>query len=262
MKQTLNAIVIILLSIISFSCEKQQNQVSSPTPKIEQIEFLPNLDSNNDSSNKYVVVVLGYGYNDGFIKTSLLQDLDAAYGLAKDGGIIIPFVYPDDFLSYGYERISLLPNNIIDELEVITNEKDFSSIAGIITLGAPENTHYALAKIIDTGYKNRIFSIFSQDDIMGTEANSTLSIDYALDTTSTTEHKGLEEVTLSYPENIFPIISPLINASLNWDEANKNDLFIPALRNTYNSATHCDFTVYIDPQTKIRSKNHYILIQK
>lgn len=262
MKPTLNAVIIVLLCSIFFSCTEQSPQETSIVEENKQTEFLPSLDFNQETNDSYVVVVLGYGYNDGFIKTTILQDLEITYGLADNGGIIIPFVYPDDFLSYGYERISLLPSNILDELEDLNGEKDFSSIAGIITLGAPENTHYALAKIQDSGYENCIFSVFSQDDIMGTEAGSTLAIDYALTTPQTQDYNALEEVNLSYPDNIFPVISPLINASLNWENANKNELFIPALRNRYQNTTQCDLSIYIDPQTKIRSENHYILLQK
>ena len=160
-------------------------------------------------------------------------------------------------------RISLLPDNILSELQKINKKANFSNIAGIITIGAPENTHYALAKLQDSDYKNPIFSVFPQDDILGTESGSTLVIDYMpiTDKDNNTEHRGLEEVNTSYPDNIFPVIAPLINASLDWQSIKKDDLLIPALRKTYNASTECSFSVYLDPQTKIRAKNHYVLTQ-
>ncbi len=259
--QKLLKLSIILLVLISCT-EKTTDENLIEEPK-KNIDFLPSLNVTQPKEDSYIVVLLGYGYNDGFIKTSLLKDLETMYGFAQNNGIIIPFVYPDDFLSYGYERISLLPNNILDELQKINKEADFSNIAGIITLGAPENTHYALASLQDSDYVNPVFSVFPQDNILGIEAGSTLVIDYMpIEETDNVGHTGLEEINSTYPDNIFPVIAPLINVSLEWKEIKEGDLFIPALRKQYNTSTKCNFSVYLDPQTKIRAKNHYVLVQK
>ena len=264
MKQILNIVKIIFALLIITACTNKTVENSTIKENIPQhTDFLPSLELSQTVENQYIVVVLGYGYNHGFVQTSLLDDLDTVYGLAENHGIIIPFIYPDDFVSYGYERISLLPDNILDEVQKIDNSADFSNIAGIITIGAPENTHYALANLQDAGYDNPIFSVFPQDDILGSEAGSTLVIDYLPKTEiEDTDHSGLEEVNLSYPDNIFPVITPLINATLKWETISKTDLFIPALRKEYTTTTTCDFSVYLDPQTKIRAQNHYVLTQK
>ncbi len=221
---------------------------------------LKDIDSFKDS---YVVVLLGYGYNEGVSKDTLLAQLDEEYGLAENGGIIIPFVFPDDFISFGYERISLLPENISEVIADFNNGLDLSNVSALLTLGAPDGTHVALAALQDAGYDMQVFSVFSQDDVLGAEAGSTLVIDYSISQSEQQEdYELLGEIDLSYPGDVFSVLSPLINVGLNWDNVKETGLLIPALRTEYAKKTNCDFFVYVDPQTGLRAENHYVLTQK
>ncbi len=247
-----------IVTSCSESGEVQKNE-NKDAPEL----VLPTLESVTEENNEFVVVLFGYGYNEGESKEELLNQLSAEYGLAENGGIIIPFVYPDDFDAYGYERISLLTDNIEAELLELTGEVDITKVAAVVTLGAPEGTHYALAEIQDSGYDAVIFSVFSQDDILGTEAGSTLVIDYSMDQAAQDnrfEHLG--ELDLSFPANVFDIISPLINASFDWNGIDETGLFIPALRTEYKKTTSYNFFVFVDPQTGLRAQNHYVLTQQ
>lgn len=224
---------------------------------------LPSFDSSSNTKGKFVVVLLGYGYNEGIIKENLLAALDQEYGFAESGGIIIPLIYPDDFISLGYERISLLPERIEEQLnEYIdgTSDSPLTALMALITLGAPDGTHGALADLQDATIDTAVFSIFSQDDVLGTESGSDLVIDYrpvqiegvsAFDTT--------EETNLSYPDDAFEVIAPLINTALNWKQIENDGLLIPALRTEFLKRTACNLFVYVDPQTGLRSQNHYVL---
>ncbi len=265
MRVTIFTVVIFLFLFTLFSCTKktEESNSSQVANTSSSDSLLPSLEYATNEDGAYVVVLLGYGYNAGESKDALLSKLDETYGLAENGGTIIPFVYPDDFVSFGYERISLLPENIQDELLALTGETDMSKVSTLITIGSPDSTHYALANLQDSIENIRIFSVFSQDDILGTEAGSTLVIDYSISQSEQQEgYESLGEIDLSYPDDIFVVIAPLINAGLDWERIDHSGLLIPALRSEYTKKTKCDFFVYVDPQTGLRSENHYVLTSK
>lgn len=255
---------ILLCAVCFFSffysaCEKEESvpeeQPNPPDIQTEIDYILPNLNFEISENNQLVVILLGYGYNSGDSYKTLVEKLTATYGLAENDGIIIPFVYPDDFMSFGYERISLFPEKVIEELE----KYPAKTLAGLITLGAPEGTHRALASFQDTQTMPCVFSVFSQDDILGTEAGSDIVIDYSVIKAEDEESFAPEELGLSYPDDVFEIIEPLINATLDWEHIKNTGLFVPALRAEFFKRIDCDFFVYIDPQTGLRAQNHYVL---
>ncbi len=257
-KRYLCVVGILCLSLF-IGCNKNNEVLTTDGDDSTEL-VLPTLDDAIPENNQYVVILLGYGYNEGDTKNNLLNRLESEYGLAKNGGKIIPFVYPDDFEAFGYERVSLLTDNIEDQLFELIGEVDLDRISAIITLGAPEGTHYSLAEMQDSDYTASVFSVFAQDDVLGTEAGSTLVIDYSIgqdDEENKFEQYG--EIDLSYPGDVFDIISPLINASFDWEEVNKSGLFIPALRAEYKKTTEYNFFVFIDAQTGLRAENHYVL---
>lgn len=217
--------------------------------------FLQQLDTYTDKNNTYIAVLLAYGYNEGKAKENILAALTKEYGFVEDGGIIIPLIYPEDFISLGFERISLLPELIEEKL--VEAEIESAEIA-LITLGAPEGTHRALAILEDAQIQGPVFSIFSQDDVLGTEAGSDLVIDY-----SPPQNKDsfatAKETNSVYQGDVFDVVAPLINAALNWEETEKAGMPISALRTEFLKRTSCNLLVYVDPQTNLRSKNHYVL---
>ncbi len=268
MKVVVLTMKILLLSLVLISCSGKNSSTSVANETSKDADssldpLLPNLEHYTNEQEEYVVVLLGYGYNEGEKKDLLLAQLDETYGLIQNGGFIIPFVFPDDFVSFGYERISLLPDNISEILLEKTGNSDISQVSSLIALGSPDATHFALARLQDIYEDIKIFSIFSQDDILGTEAGSTLVIDYSISQTEQREgYETLGEIDLSYPGDIFVVVSPLINAGLDWERVTKSGLLVPALRTEYAKKTNCNFYVYIDPQTGIRSENHYVLTAK
>ncbi len=265
MKVRVICIHLLLCTFLIFGCgQNEEARNGTPSENVDSIKpLLLGLDEVPEAEEKFVVLFLGYGYNEGEKKDTLLSQLDEVYGLAENGGIIIPFVFPDDFISFGYERITLLLDNITGALAEINEEEDLTSVAALITLGAPEGTHVALANLQDTGNDIPVFSVFPQDNILGTEAGSTLVIDYSISEEAQQEgYESLGEIDLSYPDNIFNVLFPLINSGLHWEDIHASGLFVPALRSEYNKRTNCDFFVYVDPQTGLRAENHYVLTQK
>lgn len=263
--------LLLALCLFLFACSDNEvannkNYISDAVAETDPI--LPSLGKVPDAKDKYVAVLLGYGYNEGTAKDNLLAALEQEYGFIENAGIIIPLIYPDDFVSFGYERISLLPERIEEQLsEYVSDISDspLAALAALITLGAPDGTHGALATlqdatIQDTEMQISVFSIFSQDDVLGTESGSDLVIDYSpVETEAESEFHKTEEKDLSYPNDVFQVIVPLINAALDWQEIKGTGLLIPALRTEFLKRTACNLFVYVDPQTGLRSKNHYVL---
>lgn len=262
------ALILCILLFTFFGCsdknavnnEESMNEVVS---LVKDDAILPSLDIIPPVKGKYVVVLLGYGYNEGLIKENLLASLEQEYGFVENDGIIIPLIYPDDFISFGYERISLLLELIEEQLTQSLgsiSDSPIAALTALITLGAPEGTHLALADLQDATIEVPVFSIFSQDDILGTEAGSDLVIDYRpVQTEGLSAFDKTEETNLSYPNDVFEVIAPLINAALNWQRIQDGGLLIPALRTEFLKHTECNLFVYVDPQTGIRSQNHYVL---
>ncbi len=163
--------MILLTSFAFIGCkEKKELKISSE----DTIEIKPHETSENykkeslwTDEDGVVCVLLGYGFNDEETSSKCIQALKDKFGLAENGGLVLPIIYPND-----------LHNRIANFKEII----DKNNVRGIVLLGAPERTHYTLAKILEDRDENPLFAIFSlfpQDDILGQESTCDFVLDYA-----------------------------------------------------------------------------------
>ncbi len=120
-------------------------------------------------SNKNIVVFFGYGYNDEEFVEKTKNQLFKKYGNADENGTLLALVFPDDF-KHGSRTYTTNLANILDDKEV----------SGLVILGAPEGTYRAITRLQDE-YDGKlpfpVISLFSQDDILGTEYTSDIVID-------------------------------------------------------------------------------------
>lgn len=143
-----------------------------------------------------IVVVFGYGFNsDSFYETAVSR-INSVFGtesgIPQDKyGLVVPLRFPDDFRN----RIMNLAT-LIDSIDV----------KALILLGAPENTHYAIARIQDE-WNNRIpyniISLFPQDDVLGEEASCNIVIDYKR---SSIDELFSEEIDQTPQTDIIPVL--------------------------------------------------------
>lgn len=171
--------VIVLLS----ACDKSHTQPAAHTPhkgsprggsfSLDAIEVSPH-ETNEDwphrvrfSSDEGVVCVLfGYGFNGEDFYTSALAAIEEQFGLADNGGLVLPVVFPDDL----HGRVS----NLRDVVEK-------NNLRAMILLGAPEDTHLTLVRIIEGWEETQpfnIFSLFPQDDVLGEEFSCNFVLDF------------------------------------------------------------------------------------
>lgn len=193
-------------------------------------------------TNKKIIVLFGYGFNnEDFVEKSVLH-ISQKFGLAENSGLVIPVVYPDDL------------RNRIMNLAELTNQND---IQGIILLGSPERTHFALAKIHDQ-WDNlapfNICSFFPQDDILGQEGTATFVLEVE---TSSVAGDEITESEYVFTEKFIKVLSNSIEylAGLPFlleynSELEKHIMCMIKYNKVQN---------YVDNETGLTSRNHFIV---
>ncbi|MBO5137205.1 MAG: hypothetical protein J6B81_01720 [Spirochaetaceae bacterium] len=203
-----------------------------------------------------IAVLFGYGYNDEAFIAKTMQLISSSFGLADNGGTVIPFVFPDDFKRGSAARISLLSGMLSE-----------SGAEGLILVGAPEGTHGALAKMKESADEGSIvfpiFSLLPQDDILGMEANCDLVLEYR--PFSSTED-GFAEESVAYTQNVPELIQRALyymsmipienNGGLNQDIS---ELMVHARQLVGSSWV---VSQYVDPETGISAQNHFVIEQR
>ncbi len=239
-----------LISLSSCKDKQKNGDFSGQPPKAQVPTKLKKISQETKTylEGKNILVVLGYGYNDVQNVTKITETLNANFGVESEDspGLISILVYPADFMVAGKERVSSLADKVEDK-----------SLAGMIILGAPEKIHVALSKIQDKNENGKIpypvFTLFSQDDVLGSESTSDFVLDYA-HKTNTIEG----EVTDFIPD--FDASSILTNAITQMIElreplkADKNLInFVQGLLDKNRKVDH-----YVDGETGLQSINHFI----
>ena len=230
------------------SCTKKEEVVEVVQPKWTPVE-------------NHIAVLFGYGYNDKSFVDSICSVLAEEYGLEENDGLILPLVYPQDFIVTGsVARIS--------NLSSILKDKNCKSL---ITLGAPEFTHKALAKIQDENLNCTVISLFSQDDVLGTESGSFLVFDFAekelvlseeseetlTNQSSPTDlHSLTKDTELQHLDKMNFILAKTINFLKNSTELQNKEISQIA---TSVFGKDWEVSAFLDSDTGLRSRNHFVL---
>ena len=230
------------------SCTKKEEVVEVVQPKWTPVE-------------NHIAVLFGYGYNDKPFVDSICSVLADEYGLEENDGLILPLVYPQDFIVTGsVARIS--------NLSSIIKEKNCKSL---ITLGAPEFTHRALAKLQDENQNCTVISLFSQDDVLGTESGSFLVFDFAekelvlsdnddeivSSENSSEELKSLTNDTeLQHLDKMDFILTKVIETLKNPIDMENKEISQVA---TNILGKDWEVSAFLDADTGLRSSNHFVL---
>ncbi|GMO57706.1 MAG: hypothetical protein Ta2A_03190 [Treponemataceae bacterium] len=201
----------------------------------------------------HVAVVLGYGYNSEDFVAYMRSLLKSKFGLA-DMGLIMPFVYPDDFTRGSTARIADLYEKIAD-----------GRLRALILAGSPEQTNRVLAKINEdreTALGYTIVSISSQDDVIGTEAVSDIVLDFAhtaLTAQADLGESGLpEETEQSGAEYLSEIIVDMAAYFYNIPAPLPPDSELPLHLEKMLGETW-SVKPFIDSETGMRSLNHFVI---
>ena len=182
LKAVFYSLVLLALLVVLPSCNKSRKQSSASSAAhtaavassaSDALNLIP-CETQEDwpqaarfsSDDGVVCVLFGYGFNGEDFCTPALAALEEQFGLAENGGLVLPVVFPDDLRG----RVSNLRE---------VAEKN--NIRAMILLGAPEDTHLTLVRIIE-GWDEKppfnIFSLFPQDDVLGEEFSCNFVLDF------------------------------------------------------------------------------------
>ena len=249
-------ITISLLALAATSCKKDKAQVSES----EQVQLYIQPSSNSQIletenqtwhvTNKRVCVIFGYDFNAPEAVEKFTSLLAGRYGLESDGGLIYTLIYPDNFKhgakSYATELATALTSTDRD-------------LAGVIILGAPENTHTAFAKLQDfweMGVPYPIYALFPQDDVLGLES----TCDFVLDKEQQTDLSGdiapeetVSQIILEAPE----VLTDCIDYMLEMEGPFVKDSTLP--KHVTQMLKDKKIHHYVDPESGIQSINHFVL---
>ena len=236
------------------ACKKQEktNNNDSIDLTINKAEEnkLPESPQKWHVTNKRVCVLFGYDFNNPEIQEELLALLKENFGLDEDGGLIYPVSYPDDFKhgvrGYASDFAAILQSDDLD-------------LAGIVLLGAPENTHTALAKNQDKWEQNvpyPVIALFPQDDVLGIESTCDIVVDKG-QTAGLTGEIAPEESDGQIHQNAAEIIVETIKYIQLLDGAPSRTKDLQ--KHMTQMLEGFQFHHYTDPETGLQAINHFVL---
>ena len=246
------------LSVLFSSCKKEKNAYNPDSVELtlnnaEKSGLQSELQDSPQKwhiTNKRICVLFGYDFNNDDIKAPLIRLLAENFGLAEDGGLIYPVSYPDDFKhgvrGYASDFTAILQS---DELD----------LAGVVLLGAPENTHIALARNQDKWEQKvpyPVIALFPQDDVLGIESTCDIVVDKS-QTTGITGDVAPEEsdgqIHAKAPEIIIETIRYI--QLLDGAPSRAQELH----KHMAQMLEGFQFHHYTDPETGLQSINHFVL---
>ena len=254
-----NKIIFLAFSILAlsllFSCKKTveeeadssilQLAVQDSTEE-NPFEALPH---NWQKTNKRICVIFGYDFNSPEIIESYTELLSENFGLDEEDGLIYTITYPDSFKhikSYVSELTSMITES----------EKD---LIGVIILGAPENTHYALGRIQDYWNMNPpypIFSLFPQDESLGMESTCDFVLDKYISTDITggkLHDEDISHILLEAPHVLLSVINYMKNLNGPFAKDSSVQAHVVQMLKGYK------IQYFIDPETGLHAINHFVL---
>ena len=261
MKFKTTAIFFILSLFLIFSgCKNHQKKKTDDTESIDlttdntdEIKVLSELMNTTQKwhlTNKRVAVLFGYDFNEDTVKESLLALLSENFGLADEGGLIYPITYPDDFKhgvrGYASDFAALLQSDDLD-------------LAGVVLLGAPENTHVALARNQDKWDMEvpyPVVALFPQDDVLGIESTCDIVVDKG-QTAGLTGEIAPEESDGQIHQNAPEIIVETIKYIQILDGAPSRTKDLQ--KHMEQMLEGFQFHHYSDPESGLLSINHFVL---
>lgn len=250
----LSAAALTALIVCLSGCKKKQKKIDSNSVDLtlnqveeSQLQAVP---QKWHVTNKRVCVLFGYDFNNPEVKDKLLITLKENFGLDEDGGLIYPLTYPEDFKHGARGYASDFAAILQDE------ELEFS---GIVLLGAPENTHTALAKNQDKWEQEvpyPVVALFPQDDVLGIESTCDIVVDKG-QTAGLDGEIAPEESDGQIHQNAEEIIVETIKYIQLLDGAPSRTATLQ--KHMEQMLKGYQFHHYIDPESGLQSINHFVL---
>lgn len=243
---------ICLLALVFTGCSKNGAADSNPeneagiTIPEEDITALPKW---IPGDYQRIAVFFGYGYQTEEEQAPVLAQLAEEFGLYENQGLIVPLTFPDVY----YTNRKVSSSFIFDYL-------DGYDLMALVLVGSPEKIHYSLADLQDAEVEYPVFSIFPQDDVVGTEAGSFLVLDWE----ASASEEGDENLeNAGFTGDLGSILIPLIHTIKGSARKglHENAVVFSESLTAEIKKTIPDLTIshYVDPETGIKAYNHFVL---
>lgn len=248
------ALIAASLFVLSCSKDKKKEVRILEGGKVELYDADQSVSELDDASQKWhfsdsrICVLYGYGFNDADFVKHMNEQLGKEFGLAEENGMILPLVYPDDFMYGKKAYINRLADKISDQ-----------NICGILLLGAPENCHTAISRIQDLHENDSFFPVISlfpqDDDVTGMEDCADLVLDHMQKAhmTGILTDSNNEEFSKSIPT----IIEKAIRLEIASETPITKDSKLYSIAKEL--ALGMKVTRYADPDTNLISINHFVI---
>ena len=253
-------IVLLTFVLLLSSCDNQKKKKTYDADSIElttdtsdETKALSDLMKTSQKwhlTNKRVALLFGYDFNNEEVKAGLLNLLEENFGFADEGGLIYPLTYPDDF-KHGVRGYA-------SDLTAILQDDDLD-LTGVVLLGAPENTHVALARNQDKWDMEvpyPVVALFPQDDVLGIESTCDIVVDKG-QTAGLTGEVAPEESDGQIHQNAAEIIVETIKYIQLLDGAPSRTQDLQ--KHMAQMLEGFQFHHYTDPESGLQSINHFVL---
>jgi hypothetical protein len=233
----------VLFALLFGSCTQKSNQTETGVDSGD-LEVTDLMESFQFISDKQIAVVFGYSYNGEPFVPETLSQIEKVFGVAAEGGLVLPLVFPYDFTS---GRISLLYDKLAEH-----------DVCGLIVIGAPNRTHAVLARLQDSWGGEApaypVIMLAPQDDVLGIEAGADLVLDFAAGSETDALGEQVVEPSKEMTEILFALIRYLYTFK---------DAFDPLIANVTGDVLELldtwEITPYIDSETGLYAINHFVV---
>ncbi|MCQ2982895.1 MAG: hypothetical protein MJ178_09085, partial [Treponemataceae bacterium] len=141
------------------------------------------------------------------------------------------------------------------------------NLDGLVVVAAPERTYAALSRLQDTGASYPVYSVFPQDETLETEGASTFVLDYRHAATVSGSDEEIESMNAEeqsgYPGDVAQVLVSVIQTMKTRSKEAVEGETLAAQMKSIVANLQKDFVIepFIDPESGIRSQNHYIVVQ-
>lgn len=253
------------LTLFLSACKKKETVVivDEPDPDIIVERPVSGIPKWLPGDYPHVAVVFGVGYETEELQAPVISYLSEEFGLAEDKGLIETFVFPDEYFNGKRIRVAFLTDTLKN-----------LNLCGLVLLGSPDRTHYALTDLVESGISYSVWSIFpvtyTSDEILGTECGSFFVMDYkdvgdsSLAGSDTALMDAMDKGIKRYSGDIGDVLTPVIRyikksgdgADGPFSPGDAAEYLLKAYKEEFGE---CSLDKFVEPESGLTALNHYVL---
>jgi len=257
----------LLFALAAFltGCSKKEPMaiIDEPDPDIVLERTVSEIPKWLPGDYAHVAVVFGIGYETEELREPVLSYLSEEFGLSEENGLIETLVFPDEYFNGKRIKVSFLTDALKDK-----------NICGLVLLGSPDRTYYALMDLVESGISYSVWSIFpvtyTTDEILGTEYGSFFVMDYKDNGDSNVAGSdsalidAMDNGVKRFSGNIGDVLTPVIRyikksgdgSDGPFSPGNAAEYLLKSYKELFGD---CTLSKYVERESGLTALNHYVL---